>query len=249
MLSRAVLTLDTASPVVSVAAGLAIHAASEGPERRSDIAVRTAPQRRSSPLLIGLVDEVLVELGIGLPDLDLVVAVRGPGSFTGIRVGLATAMGFHQALGLPTTAVSSLAALAATAALEMTAPSATVLAAVDARRGDWNVERFRVGAGSPPRSLEEPRRVPAEEIGDLDFDLVVGFGTERLATTLGRDARILDLEAAPADRLGPPAVTVARLALTAEIDLDPGLLSEPLYLRPPAVDPPGEPKSVSGEEG
>jgi len=114
------------------------------------LAVRAAPQQRSSTQLLALVAEALAELGARPADLAGVVALAGPGSFTGLRVALATALGFHQALGVPALAVPTLAAMAAASG----APAGSlVIAAVDALRGEWSARAFR--AGPVPEPLGE----------------------------------------------------------------------------------------------
>src|SRR5690349_11216019 len=92
------LAIDAASPRVSVAVG-------RGEEVLSERAVEIG---RSSGRLMDLIGEVLAEAGARPADLGGVVALRGPGSFTGLRVGLATALGLHQALGVRATALSTL---------------------------------------------------------------------------------------------------------------------------------------------
>jgi tRNA threonylcarbamoyl adenosine modification protein YeaZ len=96
------LALDTASPTVSVALA-------RGPELLGE---RSIAMERSSALLLALVHEVLSEAGARPADLAGVVALRGPGSFTGVRIGLATVLGLHQALGMPATALETLRVLA-----------------------------------------------------------------------------------------------------------------------------------------
>ena len=97
------LALDTGSPTVSVAL------ASGG----ALVAERAVSMERSSVQLLGLIRDVLDEAGARPADLTGVVALRGPGSFTGLRIGLATVLGFHQALGVPATALETLRVLAA----------------------------------------------------------------------------------------------------------------------------------------
>src|SRR5260370_23118675 len=137
-----VLALDAGSPLVSVAVG-----------RGGDtLAMRAVPQQRSSTQLLALVAEALAELGARPADLAGVVALAGPGSFTGLRVALATALGFHQALGLPALAVPTLAAMAAAS----DAPAGSlVIAAVDALRGEWSVQAFRAGPVPEPLGAME----------------------------------------------------------------------------------------------
>ena len=99
------LALDTGSPLVSVAL------ARDG----AVVASRSIEQERSSVRLLEMVQEVLTEAGIGVRDLGGIAVLRGPGSFTGLRIGLATVLGLHQALGVPATAIPSLPVLAASA--------------------------------------------------------------------------------------------------------------------------------------
>ncbi len=115
--------------------------------------------QRSSTQLLTLVAEVL-EAAAALPaDLAGVVALAGPGSFTGLRVGLATALGLVQGLGVRAQAVPTLAALAAASEAP---PGGLVIAAVDALRGEWAAQAFR--AGPVPEPLGEMTLVPAGEL-------------------------------------------------------------------------------------
>jgi tRNA threonylcarbamoyladenosine biosynthesis protein TsaB len=206
------LALDTGSPLVSVALarGGAVAAS------------RSVEQERSSTRLLEMVQEVLDEAGIGPGDLGGLVALRGPGSFTGLRIGLATALGLHQALEIPATALPSLQALAAAAGT-----AGLVIAAVDALRGDWSVQAF--GDGLPHGGME---LVPGPEIPRLAGGregVVTGFGVSRLAEAPGWPARLRLLEP------GPLAPAAALLATSPETVWDSGLLTSAIYSRPPAV--------------
>ncbi|HEX6199577.1 MAG TPA: tRNA (adenosine(37)-N6)-threonylcarbamoyltransferase complex dimerization subunit type 1 TsaB, partial [Thermoanaerobaculia bacterium] len=129
--TEALLALDAGSPVVSVAVG----------PPGSVVAERSIEIRRSSERLVALVDECLEEAGVAMPELAGIVALRGPGSFTGLRVGLATALGFHQALGLPATTVPTLDVLALHGARRLREAGregpVRIAAVVDALRGQW----------------------------------------------------------------------------------------------------------------
>ncbi len=89
----------------------------------------TAPPAHTRELMPALA-RVLGDAGLGFADLDAVAAGIGPGTFTGLRIGIATARALAAARGLPLHPVSSLAALAAGADAPL------VLAAIDARRGE-----------------------------------------------------------------------------------------------------------------
>ena len=84
--------------------------------------------RTYSARLVSAVGDLLVGHGVKLRDLGCIVAVNGPGSFTGVRVGLSAVKGFAMGAGTPVTAISRLAVLAAKAGADA--------AALDAHRGE-----------------------------------------------------------------------------------------------------------------
>lgn len=103
------------------------------------------------PLLRGLLEDA----GLGPDDLDLVACATGPGSFTGIRIGIATAATLAYACALPVLGVGSLDGIAANAP----PPGDDVLVALDARRGRVFAARFR--KGEPDGGY---RHAPPEEV-------------------------------------------------------------------------------------
>jgi tRNA threonylcarbamoyl adenosine modification protein YeaZ len=84
--------------------------------------------------LIGVIESALGQAGLAYADLDRIGVAVGPGSFTGVRVGVATARGLALALGVPAVGVNTLEALAAEAHANF--PDNPILAAIDGRRGD-----------------------------------------------------------------------------------------------------------------
>jgi tRNA threonylcarbamoyladenosine biosynthesis protein TsaB len=122
-----VLSLDTATDCATAALGV------DGLTVAT--AARSAPGSAAREVL-ALVDEVLTAGGVQIGDLDGIVVGTGPGSFTGLRIGIATATALADACGLPLTGVSTLAALCETA------PAGSV-AVIDARRR----EVFAAGPG------------------------------------------------------------------------------------------------------
>lgn len=222
----ALLAVDSASPVVSVAVAV------DGVVR----AQRAVEIGRSSERLLAMVDEVLREAGVDGPrGLGGIVALAGPGSFTGLRVGLATVLGLHQATGVPAAAVPTLPVLAAAVPAE---PGEELrVAAVDVLRGEWAAQDFAPppADGEPPRPLGDARRRPA---ADLLAALagrratLIGFGVAALAEALA------PAEPPPGLRLVEPpplAAPAARLAAAHPPAWDAGTLTRPLYFRPPAV--------------
>lgn len=208
------LLLDTGSPLVSVAV------ARDG----AVLASRSIEQQRSSAHLLNLIGEALAEAGITVRDLGGIAALRGPGSFTGLRIGLATVLGLHQALGVPATALPSLQVMAAMTGGE----GETVIAAVDALRGDWSAQAFT--AGPVPRPLGEMELVPGSELPNLapHSTVLVGFGVSRLGDLPG--LRLMEP--------GPLAPAAARVAADPGTEWNPALLTSAVYSRPPAISLP-----------
>ncbi|HUZ93745.1 MAG TPA: tRNA (adenosine(37)-N6)-threonylcarbamoyltransferase complex dimerization subunit type 1 TsaB [Edaphobacter sp.] len=100
------------------------------------IAVEVLPGRTASERLVPAVRRVMEASGFRLGDLTAVVVAHGPGSFTGVRVGLSAAKGLSEAGGVPLIAVSQLALLAASAAGEV------VYAVLDAGRGEFYLGEY-----------------------------------------------------------------------------------------------------------
>jgi tRNA threonylcarbamoyladenosine biosynthesis protein TsaB len=220
-----VLALDTGSPVSSVAVA-----------RGGRVLAETAIERdASSPTLIAEVDAVLARIGACPAAIGAVCVLRGPGSFTGLRIGLATALGLHQALGVRVAAMPTLRVLAeASRAAALGSPSAFagaagVTAVVDALRGEWFVQTFLGDAGefeaAGPPVLARPESLPPPASHPL-----IGFGAARLAAIAGFDpARAFE---------PPPLAAVAALLAPRWPVWDAALLTEPLYLRAAPVTPP-----------
>jgi len=100
--------------------------------------------------LLAAVDLLLEDAGGGRATLGRVVVTRGPGSFTGIRSGLATAHGLAVALGIPVVAYGSLLVQAARVETD-----GTVWAAQPGRRGELYVQSFHIESGAVPRALTD----------------------------------------------------------------------------------------------
>jgi tRNA threonylcarbamoyl adenosine modification protein YeaZ len=124
-----VLALDTAGPLPCVAV-LARGAVVEEP---------LPAERQASEKLLSTVARALDRAGIALSDCDRIAVCSGPGSFTGLRVGLSTAWGFGRALAIPVEEVSTLEVLAEAARQE---GSRGVTAVLDAGRGEVVAEAF-----------------------------------------------------------------------------------------------------------
>ena len=196
---------------------------------------------RGADLLVAI-DRLCREAGVAPGELDAIAVGAGPGSFTGLRIGMATAKGIAFAANRPLWAVSSLAALADDARNELADQQllvhadGVICAALDARRGEVFAGCFRHGR-SMTRGLASERVMPPGELGPWVAELVAAAGDAAPVSFAG-DA----LDAYPA--LAPLAAAhtwlaartpsgraVARLALAgARVDITRG--GAPTYIRP-----------------
>ncbi len=156
------------------------------------------------------VDALLRQAGAHTRELEGLAVGVGPGSFTGVRIGLATARGLALALGVPVAGVSTLDALAAGA------PGAVPV--VDARRGEVFVLQG------------EPRVFPPDQLGLASGTVCVGSGAVRYRSVLEAAGAEVPLDAD--ERHVPRARFHAQLAR----DFGGAEAVEPLYLRVPDAD-------------
>ncbi|MBL0948123.1 tRNA (adenosine(37)-N6)-threonylcarbamoyltransferase complex dimerization subunit type 1 TsaB [Brevundimonas sp.] len=224
------LVLDTAQGLCSVALGR------EG----RVIASRSEPMTRGhQERLPVLVKAVLTEAGLPASDLAVVAATRGPGSFTGLRVGLAFAQGLAAATGARPIGLSSLDALAVQARLARPDDPAPIAAVMDARRGQVYL------------ALWGPRGIGGDVDPALERSLLHAAG----AMTIGDAATLLNASRPPGRVIGSGALLVGhgwqeawgadgpdpealvQLA-TIQGDRTDSVGLEPLYLRTPDATPP-----------
>jgi tRNA threonylcarbamoyladenosine biosynthesis protein TsaB len=220
-----VLGFDTATPATVV--GLLDTAApGDVRERRHEPAEGERPGHASQ--LLALARELLDEGGVGFADVDRVAVGVGPGTFTGLRIGVATARALAQSAGAELVGVSTLRALAAAA--EPDAPAdAGVLAVLDARRGEVFAAGWRGGEEVLAPLALAPQALAQRLRADGKSWLAVGDGALRFRSDL-EDADCL----VASDRSslhGVAAATICRLAL--EVPQAARDLVVPDYLRPP----------------
>jgi len=182
--------------------------------------------------LMPMIDEVLRESGRTVGSLDAIAVTEGPGTFTGIRVGVAAARGLALATGLPVRATTALHVMAHQAIAERadSVDDRQLAVCVDGRAGQVWVQVFdgRTGDAATPAALMTPREATALCAGD-DV-LCVGSAGAALANALQETGR--RAEPMLAD-LQPDARMLARLAPSLEVRQP--LL--PLYLRAPDAKP------------
>ena len=137
------LAIDTCGPMGSVALGrLAIGESPLFAGRDVEILGEIELEGRSySSTLVMAVGDLLKDAGVALKDLGAIVAVHGPGSFTGVRVGLSAVKGLAEPSQIPVVVVSRLEVLAAKTGVET--------AALDAHRGEVFLRIGSGAAGSP----------------------------------------------------------------------------------------------------
>lgn len=142
------LGIDTCGAIGSVAL---VRAATDGgrDHRLEVLGSAELPGKTYSSLLVLTVKDLLERAQCRLGELTTLVVVNGPGSFTGVRVGVSAAKGLAEATGIPVVAVSRLAVLAAKAA------DGPVCAALDAGRGELYA-RFSASGSPPHEALLRP---------------------------------------------------------------------------------------------
>jgi tRNA threonylcarbamoyladenosine biosynthesis protein TsaB len=195
-----------------------------------------AMARGQAEALMPMLREVMTEAGLGFAALDLLAVTTGPGSFTGIRVGLAAARGLALASGRPLLGVTSFAAIA-----ESVPPAergaGAFLVAIDSKREELFLQRFDAAGATPPGA---PFAAAPEALAALlpPGELVVaGDGAARALAGLAASRRAARLAAASP----PDARHVADLARREWRPGHPLPPARPLYLRPPDTTLPARP--------
>jgi len=123
------LAIDTAGPACAAALASDCAGTPKIIARAEEVIGRGHAER-----LMPMIEAMLSEAGLGFDDLDRIAVTTGPGSFTGIRVGVAAARGLALALGIPAVGIGSLDALASP--ILTTRRDGTVVAVLDAKRGE-----------------------------------------------------------------------------------------------------------------
>jgi tRNA threonylcarbamoyladenosine biosynthesis protein TsaB len=189
-----------------------------------------AMSRGQAEALLPMVDHAMREARLAASALDLITVTTGPGSFTGIRVGLAAARGIALGLGAPLFGVTSFEAGAA--ACEADPVERFLLVALDSRRADLYVQLFdpaRHALGAPAAVLPEAlAEIATAAIGSRLA--VTGDAAARAAAALA--ARNCASVVAHGE---PLAVGALRAAMRRWRRGERGGSARPLYLRPPDV--------------
>ena len=198
------LAIDTALEACSV--GVAAGGAT--PVLRSEIIGRGHAER-----LFAMIEGAMAEAGLAPTALDRIAVTVGPGSFTGIRVGIAAARGLALVIGCPVIGIGTLEALAEAA--RQRAGRVAVLAVIDAKRDEVYAQAFDAGGAA----LSEPMASAA---------VLAGPGAGLVAACLPAPADVVAVP--PTPEIG----TVLRLGGAATAPAQP---PRPLYLRAPDAKP------------
>ena len=198
-------------------------------EEATSLADETLPMERGhAEALIPCVERVLAATPGGWSAITRIAVTVGPGSFTGLRIGIAAARGFALALDVPVVGVSTLAAHAAPLVDE--GENSIIAVAIDARHGEVFFQSFAPGG----RTL-----VAARAISLREASRAIGSGPARIVGSAGPalaiDAWSLGVAARVTDPAGfPPIRWVARLGLA----MSPAsALPRPLYIKAPGATP------------
>lgn len=177
-------------------------------------------------VLMDYIEQAITQSGIAMAKLDRVAVNVGPGSFTGVRIGVSAARGFALALDRPALGVSAFDALASEVAISH--PGQPVLVLLEAHRGEIYVQAF----GTEGVAITGPMVLAREEalalIQQQSSDTILaGSAAAALNETLAGSFSVERGE--PTARIG----TYAKLAALHE----PGEAPKPLYMRGPDVKP------------
>lgn len=191
-----------------------------------------------SEQLLPMLEGLLASSGWARSSIDRIAVGTGPGSFVGLRVGIALAEGLSLGLGRPVAGVCSLAAMARSVPLERRGARAAL---VDARQG----EVFVYACSEHGATLLEPRAVARAEVMAVLAAAGVTIVVGEVAPELELDARTMISKGAELDL--PHASGVARVASTDALVANGPVL--PLYVRGPGATRPNLPPSPFGAAG
>jgi tRNA threonylcarbamoyladenosine biosynthesis protein TsaB len=189
-------------------------------------------ERGQAELLMPMVVEVMAEANTAFDRLDGLAVTVGPGSFTGLRIGLAAARGMARAGDLPLAGVTTFEAFAAGVPERLRA-GRPVIVVIDTKRADVYVQRFTAELVPADAAAALPPEAIPELLSDAST-VMAGDGVHLVHDALSASGRSFDDAATAA----PDAAAVAALAAGRIGAIEPGLMPEPFYLHPPAVGPP-----------
>jgi tRNA threonylcarbamoyladenosine biosynthesis protein TsaB len=216
-----ILAIDTALAATSACV---FAAGADAPEASETITMA----RGHAEALLPLIDRVMLRTAGSFASLSRIAVTVGPGSFTGLRIGIAAAQAIGIACAVPVVGVATLAALAAPLILEQ--KRGLVAAAIDAHHGNIYFAAF----GQDGRAIVLPCLMSlADAVSVLDGRPIrlTGSGAPMLAIEASAAGRVVELAG---EGSAPEIIYVAKLGLLA----DPLIPARPLYLKAPDAKPP-----------
>jgi tRNA threonylcarbamoyladenosine biosynthesis protein TsaB len=220
-----ILAFDTATRATAVALG--------------DLELRDDPppgaRPRHTTRLLPLIAEAMSRTGAGWDQIDLIAVGVGPGTFTGLRIGIATARALAHARGIPLVGVSTLQSLAVCAGGEAP-PGDALLAVLDARRGEAFAGAWTAPGDNAPPVLA-PRAIGPGALADLipslgPRTLAIGEGAVEFRTVLERSGALIPDDHSELHRVAAKGhVQLARLLAPRDPDE-----IRPEYLRLPDAE-------------
>ncbi len=223
------LALDTSMQACSVA----VLVKEDGADEHKVHCLREFRERGHAERLMPMIDEVLMLAGLGVRDLDRLAVTTGPGTFTGVRIGVATARGLALALGLPIVAQNSLRVIAAKAFEDASPePGHLIGVVLDARRDQLYFQLFDHKGAFENRAPQVIFPQQGENFLPADRAItLVGSGCQILGQHISeKRSENICMPQFNGHNPQPDASCLARLALVM-IPTDQPVT--PLYLRPP----------------
>ena len=151
--------------------------------------ISTTTKLTHSQTIMPMIDELLKKVNLDITDIDLFACSEGPGSFTGLRIGIGTIKGLAYGLGKDVVGISTLEALAHNIAFT----PLVISPIMDARRGQVYNALYK-WSGTKLECIQEPRALSLEELcGELTEDTVfvgdgVGVHREKITELMGEKA-------------------------------------------------------------
>lgn len=189
---------------------------------------QTAMERGHAEALMPMIERVMAKVEGGFSSLDRVAVTIGPGSYTGLRVGISAARAIALAAGIPAIGISTLAASAAP--FIGREGGRVVAAAVDAKHGQVWFQAMNAQGKQLVSVRQVNHRDAARAIGAGPVSLVgsAALAVANEAWAIGLDALVVD------DAKAPDVAWVARLGMIADPESAP---PRPLYLKAPETTP------------
>lgn len=225
-----ILALDTALNACSVAIVSGTDLLAHTHEERA---------RGHAEKLIPTIKTLMHKTEMSFEELDLIAVSVGPGTFTGLRIGLAAARGISLASTTPCVGVTTLETLAASVSPEK-ADGRPIVVAIDARRKEVYLQIFAYdGAQEFPSPLSEAKAVPIEETAEFlptSSFVILGSGAELLQNSTGFNKTLSEqLDHDP----NPDARIIAAIGLAKGRPAEGSPPPAPVYLRSPDAKLPG----------